>query len=171
MKNTKNNQQTIKPTILQEAQSLVYGDREKDYGSVTKNFGRIAQLWGAILDCEVTAEQVGLCMIGVKMARQCHKPKRDSHRCKIWPIPERQKAHVSSLLAESTYETCGGPFARRRRDPRCLRVRRGSSRLDSIRLERRRRIHLYCMGALERQAAPDSARLHRRSINAYQIIS
>ena len=66
------------PTVLEEAQSLVYGERDKDYGKVTPNFSRIAQIWGAILGCEVTAEQVGLCMIGVKMARQCHKPKRDN---------------------------------------------------------------------------------------------
>lgn len=64
--------------ILQEAESLVYGDREKDYGSPLKDFKRIAQIWGAILDCEVSPEQVGLCMVGVKISRQCNKSKRDN---------------------------------------------------------------------------------------------
>lgn len=66
------------PTILEEAQSVVYGDRQSDYGSVTENFQRIATMWSAILNTPVTPEQVGLCMCAVKIARQCHKPKRDN---------------------------------------------------------------------------------------------
>lgn len=65
-------------TILQEAQKAVYGDRQADYGKVKDNFRRIAQMWEAILQCPVTPEQVGLCMCAVKIARQCHKPKRDN---------------------------------------------------------------------------------------------
>lgn len=65
-------------TILEEAQKVVYGDRQADYGSVTENFTTIAKLWSAVLKTEVTPEQVGLCMVQVKVARQMHKPKRDS---------------------------------------------------------------------------------------------
>lgn len=66
------------PTILEEAQSAVYGDRQADYGTVTENFTTIANLWSAILKTEITPQQVGLCMAGVKIARQMYKPKRDN---------------------------------------------------------------------------------------------
>jgi len=68
----------IKKTILQEAQDAVYGDRNSDYGTVTENFTTIAKIWSAILKKEVTAQEVGLCMAGVKIARQCYKAKRDN---------------------------------------------------------------------------------------------
>jgi hypothetical protein len=67
-----------KMTILEEAQNAVYGDRQADYGTVTDNFGTIAKLWSAVLKTEVTPEQVGLCMVQVKVARQMYKPKRDN---------------------------------------------------------------------------------------------
>ena len=67
-----------KTNILEEANSLVYGDRAADYGSVLDNFTTIAALWSPILKVTVTAEQVALCMVQVKVARQIHKPKRDN---------------------------------------------------------------------------------------------
>lgn len=65
-------------TILQEAQELVYNDRNADYGTVTANFTKIAELWAPILGAKVTPEQVGLCMVQVKIARQLFKQKRDN---------------------------------------------------------------------------------------------
>lgn len=65
-------------SILEEAQEAVYGDRQADYGSVRENFSNIAKLWSVILKKRVTPEQVGLCMVQVKVARQLHKPKRDN---------------------------------------------------------------------------------------------
>ena len=67
-----------KRSILQEAESLVNGDRQESYGTVTENFGTIAELWSAVLKTKITPEQVGLCMIQVKVARQMYKPKRDN---------------------------------------------------------------------------------------------
>lgn len=64
--------------ILEEANSLIYGERESDYGSVTDNFNNIAQGWSVILRTKVTAEQVGLAMAWLKIARHCNKPKRDN---------------------------------------------------------------------------------------------
>ncbi len=68
----------VEKTILQEAQAAVYGDRQADYGTVTQNFNTIAKLWSAVLNIEITPEQVGLCMIQVKVAREMYKPKRDN---------------------------------------------------------------------------------------------
>lgn len=65
-------------TILEEAQKIVYGDRNASYGDPADDFGRTAKIWSAILGIEVTAMQVGLCMIGVKLSRQCHQHKRDN---------------------------------------------------------------------------------------------
>ena len=72
------------PTILQEAQSLVHGDRGKDYGHPYDDFSRTATIWTAILrehlkpGAVVTPEQVALCMVGVKISRECNSPKRDN---------------------------------------------------------------------------------------------
>ena len=65
-------------TILDEAGSLVDGDRNADYGRPIHDFDRAAQIWSAILGTQVTGEQVALCMVGVKLAREVHRPKRDN---------------------------------------------------------------------------------------------
>lgn len=64
--------------ILQEAESLIYGDRQQDYGTVAEDFGRVAAMWSVILGASVSSEQVGLCMIAVKISRQLHGNKRDN---------------------------------------------------------------------------------------------
>lgn len=64
--------------ILHEADKLVHGDRGDDYGSPREDFERTAKLMSAVLGTSVTAEQVPLLMMCVKLSRQCHKPKRDN---------------------------------------------------------------------------------------------
>jgi len=71
-------EQAKSKTILDEAKDAVYGDRQVDYGSVTKNFETIAELWTTIIGFSVSPEQVGLCMVALKIARQMNKPKRDN---------------------------------------------------------------------------------------------
>lgn len=61
-------------TVLQEAESLIYGDREQDYGSATKNFSNIAAMWSVILGKEITIEQVVQCMIALKQCRLINQP-------------------------------------------------------------------------------------------------
>lgn len=65
-------------SILMEAQRLVYGDRNEDYGHPLDDFTRTAKMWSAILGSSVSAEQVGLCMMAVKISRQCNVRKRDN---------------------------------------------------------------------------------------------
>ena len=65
-------------SVLLEAQKLVHGDRNADYGHPLDDFARTARMWSAILGVEVSPEQVGLCMVAVKISRQCNRPKRDN---------------------------------------------------------------------------------------------
>lgn len=72
------------PSVLQEAQKLVHGSRQKSYGHPFDDFSRTAAIWTAIFrdilksKAVVTPEQVALCMVGVKISRECNAPKRDN---------------------------------------------------------------------------------------------
>ena len=39
--------------VLEEAQKIIYGDREKTYGKPSKNLGTIAQMWTAYVNSSV----------------------------------------------------------------------------------------------------------------------
>lgn len=66
-------------SICAEADRIVVGERRSAYGHPIDNFTLTGQLWAPILGLEeVTAEQVGLCMIQVKVAREAFSPKRDN---------------------------------------------------------------------------------------------
>tara|TARA_R110000851_G_scaffold97428_1_gene211137 strand:+ start:16626 stop:16889 length:264 start_codon:yes stop_codon:yes gene_type:complete len=65
--------------ILETAATLVNGDRARDYGTPKANFGRIAAGWSVILDHDVSAEQVALCMAWLKIARLVNGPHSDSY--------------------------------------------------------------------------------------------
>lgn len=64
--------------VLQEADKLVHGDRNADYGHPLDDFSKTAAMWSVILGTNVTPEQVGLCMCAVKISRQCNRPKLDN---------------------------------------------------------------------------------------------
>lgn len=65
-------------SILAEAERLVHGDRGVDYGHPIEDFTRTGQMWGAILGVPVGPAQVGLCMVALKISRECNKSKRDN---------------------------------------------------------------------------------------------
>lgn len=60
---------TKRAEILHEAESCICGQREQDYGSPESNFGIIANLWSDYLDVEVTALDVAMMMVLLKVAR------------------------------------------------------------------------------------------------------
>ena len=64
--------------ILKRAESLINGDRDRDYGDAHKNFQDVAKLWSVILETEVTEKQFVLCMLMVKAARLMKTDHEDS---------------------------------------------------------------------------------------------
>jgi hypothetical protein len=68
----------------EEAARIVLGPRGAYYDSPLHNFQRTALIWNGILYSklrdgeEITAEEVSLCMLGVKMARESFRHKRDN---------------------------------------------------------------------------------------------
>lgn len=71
-------------TILEEAQRLVYGDRQEAYGHPRDDFGRTAGMWTALFGRKLadgerfTPEDVAMAMACVKLSRLANAYKRDS---------------------------------------------------------------------------------------------
>jgi hypothetical protein len=71
-------------TVLAEAIRITDGARQSDYGHPRDDFARTSLMWTGILagklrdGAAVTAADVPLCMIAVKLARQSHRHKRDN---------------------------------------------------------------------------------------------
>lgn len=102
------------PPMLHRAEKLIRGDRQQDYGDKLENFDQIAALWTATLrrklrpGAEITAEEVGLCMMQVKIARLSGKP---DHRDSILDVAgyagcyddildERQRISINPLIGK-----------------------------------------------------------------------
>lgn len=69
-------------SVLTEAQRLVHGARNEDYGHPLDDFGRTAGMVSAMLahklKTPLTAEEIGLVMVCVKLSRHINRPKRDN---------------------------------------------------------------------------------------------
>ena len=59
----------ITKDILKEANELIAGDRHKDYGDKVENHNNIAKLWSAYKGIEITAHDVAIMMVLLKIAR------------------------------------------------------------------------------------------------------
>jgi len=65
--------------ILEEAKSIIYGDREKTYGHPSVNLDNIAKYWGIYLKINLNAQDVATMMVLLKLARLMNQPDhRDS---------------------------------------------------------------------------------------------
>lgn len=58
--------------ILSHATDLVGGDRAKTHGDKTVNHQNIANLWTAYIGVPITADQVAIMMVLLKIARTKH---------------------------------------------------------------------------------------------------
>lgn len=84
--------ETLAPkSILDEAKSLVYGERNAAYGHPRDNLKMIAEMWNSYLDeppaiptvdppCnrKISPRNVAMMMVLVKVAREAQGPKRDN---------------------------------------------------------------------------------------------
>jgi len=59
---------------LEEAKTIINGDRAKDYGDAKENHERIAKMWSVILGQEITPVQIILCMDATKTCRLITSP-------------------------------------------------------------------------------------------------
>lgn len=59
---------------LLAAETLITGDRAKDYGNPQTNFRRIAELWAPIIGRTISPAEVALCLTQLKIARLIHTP-------------------------------------------------------------------------------------------------
>ena len=77
-------QQPPQPTIDEEARAIVYGDREQAYDIPSRNFRKLAHMWtGTILeklkpDHVITARDVTLMLIQLKISRESFQPNREN---------------------------------------------------------------------------------------------
>lgn len=68
----------------EEAARIVLGPRGAYYDTPLRNLGRTALIWSGILgnklrdDQEITAEDVSMCMVGLKLSRESFRHKRDN---------------------------------------------------------------------------------------------
>jgi hypothetical protein len=74
-------------SVLKEAQTIIYGDREKTYGHPAKNLEAIATMWNAYLksvgDRALVEQDVCVMMVLLKGARLANDP---SHRDSVVDI-------------------------------------------------------------------------------------
>jgi len=64
--------------LLREAQKLVDEDRQSSYGPPKESFKRLAKLWSAYLDVEITPHDACVMMTLLKISRLAYKPSKDS---------------------------------------------------------------------------------------------
>lgn len=64
--------------VLKIAAELVDGPRKAKYGHPSKSFKQIAILWSEVLGKEVTAHQVVLCLMMMKISREINVRKHDN---------------------------------------------------------------------------------------------
>lgn len=73
-------QAPVKLSLLAQADNIINGQRQQDYGDKLNNFSQIAMLFSGTLarklapDQMITAEDVALLMMQVKIARLAHMP-------------------------------------------------------------------------------------------------
>lgn len=66
-------------SILSEAESLVYGDRGRDYGPPWEDYGRTAEIFNAITGRDLTAAEAITFMVAVKLSRTAVSPRKRDH--------------------------------------------------------------------------------------------
>ena len=77
--------------ILEEASSIVSGARQEEYGKPEDSFQKIADYWGTYLDHPISAQDVSLMMVLLKVAR----------------VPKGKKASRDTMVDIAGYAAIG----------------------------------------------------------------
>lgn len=104
-------------STLEEAQEIVNGARQKDYGTPWVNHGLTAKYWEVLFGISISAEQVCVANILQKIARESNAYKRDNfvdmagyaenaNLCAI----EDQRIIAERVAQLSDFGLCEGPF-------------------------------------------------------------
>lgn len=64
--------------VLAEADKLINGDRQEQYGTPKANFGRISAMWTAYLGVDISPDDVAVCMALLKACRLSNEKHWDS---------------------------------------------------------------------------------------------
>ncbi len=67
-----------KESVAQEAPKIVNGIKAKAYGEPLDMLNRLAALWLVVTGHVFSPEEVGLCLIQLKIARQINKSSRNN---------------------------------------------------------------------------------------------
>ena len=67
-----------KQSVLEEAIATVEVSRMDEHGHPYVNMCMVRDLWSTILDTSITLDQVSLCMMALKIARQVQNSNRDN---------------------------------------------------------------------------------------------
>lgn len=65
-------------SYIEKAKKIIHGERNESYGPMKEGFNKTAIMWSVILNQNITAEQVCLCMMALKLSRQAYKAKDDN---------------------------------------------------------------------------------------------
>ncbi len=65
-------------SVLMEAEDIIHGDRNQDYGHPLDNHGRTAGFWSTYLGIDLTPEQVCVMNILQKLSRSMNRMTRDT---------------------------------------------------------------------------------------------
>src|SRR6266487_5221303 len=95
MTDSSSTQATSKTTILDEAAELTSRDRQDVYGPPSRDFERIAGAWRSLFGWDVTAEQVALAMVIVKVSRLQTTP---THRDSVVDIAGYARCYEMTAL-------------------------------------------------------------------------
>jgi Domain of unknown function (DUF6378) len=60
--------------VLKRAGKVI-AERQQSYGDPASSMARVAARWSTTLGVPITAEQVVLCLIDLKLTRLCHDPR------------------------------------------------------------------------------------------------
>lgn len=65
-------------SVLQEAEGLVFGEREVEHGNMSVSFEQISKMWSAYLGVSVEPKDVAAMMVLLKTVRLRAQYKRDT---------------------------------------------------------------------------------------------